>query len=153
MTAKPEEQTVGRSEAAQMRNAGPVGRMGAAGMPMERSKDFGNSARRLLRRLTPERGVVVGIIGLTIVSVTLTVIGPRVLGQATDVVFRGLRESQGIDFDHLHRVLLSIVVIYIAASGRCSARCIACDQMWKTSSIACRSATSIASRAATCSAG
>lgn len=117
MTAKPEEQTVGRSEAAQMRNAGPVGRMGAAGMPMERSKDFGNSARRLLRRLTPERGVVAGIIGLTIVSVTLTVIGPRVLGQATDVVFRGLRESQGIDFDHLHRVLLSIVAIYIGASG------------------------------------
>ncbi len=117
MTSKPEEQTVGRAEAAQMRNAGPVGRMGAAGMPTERSRDFGNSAKRLLGRLSPDRVAVIIIIALAVVSVTLTVIGPRVLGQATDVVFRGLRTPEGIDFDHLHRVLLSIVVIYIGASG------------------------------------
>ena len=116
-TPKPDEQTVGRAEAAQMRSAGPVGRMGAAGMPAERSKDFGSSARRLLRRLTPERGVVIAIIALAVISVTLTVIGPRVLGRATDVVFRGLGGPEGIDFDHLHRVLLSVVAIYIAASG------------------------------------
>ncbi len=117
MTTKPDEQAVGRTEAAQMRSAGPVGRMGAAGMPTERSKDFGNSAKRLVRRLGPDRGVVAAIVALAIASVTLTVIGPRVLGQATDVVFRGLRGPQGIDFDHLHRVLLSVVAIYIGASG------------------------------------
>ena len=117
MTTKPDEQAVGRTEAAQMRSAGPVGRMGAAGMPTERSKDFGNSAKRLVRRLSPDRAVVVAIVALAIASVTLTVMGPRVLGQATDVVFRGLRGSQGIDFDHLHRILLSVVAIYIGASG------------------------------------
>ncbi|MHA6616758.1 ABC transporter ATP-binding protein [Pseudonocardia sp. DLS-67] len=60
------------------------------GMPAERSLAFGPSARRLLGRLTPERLGVVAVVALGVVSVTLTSIGPFVLGRATDVIFAGV---------------------------------------------------------------
>ena len=50
-----------------------------------------------------------------IVSVTLTVIGPRILGEATNTVVEGIESPQGIDFSELHRVLLLALVLYVVA--------------------------------------
>jgi ATP-binding cassette subfamily B protein len=61
-----------------------------AGMPTEKSMDFGPSAKRLIRRLSPYRARLIAIIGLAVASVTLAVIGPKVLGNATDVIFAGV---------------------------------------------------------------
>ena len=60
------------------------------GMPTEKSQNFGPSARRLLGLLRPQRGPIVGAILLAVVSVGLTAWGPRILGQATDLVFAGV---------------------------------------------------------------
>ncbi|MFY1700417.1 ABC transporter ATP-binding protein [Micromonospora sp. WMMA1923] len=61
-----------------------------AGMPAERSMNFGPSVRRLLRRLQPHRVQLVAIITLAVVSIALTVIGPKLLGHATDLIFTGV---------------------------------------------------------------
>ncbi|MER5333177.1 ABC transporter ATP-binding protein [Micromonospora sp. NPDC002717] len=61
-----------------------------AGMPAERSMNFGPSARRLLRRLRPDRLALVAVIALAVVSVGLSVVGPKVLGHATDLIFTGV---------------------------------------------------------------
>ena len=103
-----------RPPASELRGPGP--RFGAAGVPTERSKDFGNSVRRLMRRLRPDRLRVIAVLFFAIVGVTLTVIGPKVLGHATDVIFRGLRDGEGIDFGELHRILYVVVALYLAAS-------------------------------------
>jgi len=60
-----------------------------AGMPAEKSMNFVPSAKRLMRRLYPERFLALAVIVLAVGSVTLAVIGPRLLGRATDVIFRG----------------------------------------------------------------
>jgi ATP-binding cassette subfamily B protein len=60
-----------------------------AGMPAEKSMNFGPSAKRLLRRLYPERWLALGVLMLAVGSVTLTVFGPRILGRATDIIFAG----------------------------------------------------------------
>ncbi|MEO6122614.1 MAG: ABC transporter ATP-binding protein, partial [Ilumatobacteraceae bacterium] len=96
--------------------AGPGGRFGAAGMPTERSKDFGNSVKRLMRRLQPDRLRVVAVLFFAVVAVTLTVVGPKLLGQATDVIYRGLTSKEGINFDDLHRVLMMVVGLYVVAA-------------------------------------
>ena len=57
------------------------------GVPMEKASSFGPSARRLLGRLAPERLGVVVVLVLGVVSVALNVVGPVVLGRATDVIF------------------------------------------------------------------
>ncbi|PZG20977.1 multidrug ABC transporter ATP-binding protein [Micromonospora craterilacus] len=61
-----------------------------AGMPAERSMNFGPSARRLLGRLRSQRLHLVAVIALALVSVGLSVIGPKVLGHATDLIFTGV---------------------------------------------------------------
>src|SRR5690348_2275797 len=60
------------------------------GLPAEKSMNFGPSARRLLRRLMPERLLVGCVIALAIVSVTFSVLGPKILGHATNIVFDGV---------------------------------------------------------------
>jgi ATP-binding cassette subfamily B protein len=64
------------------------------GMPAEKSSDFGPSAKRLIRRLSPYRLPLVAVFLLAISSVTLSVFGPQVLGHATDVIFRGVIGKQ-----------------------------------------------------------
>jgi ATP-binding cassette subfamily B protein len=58
------------------------------------------------------------VVLLALASVSMTVLGPWLLGRATDVVFRGLREggASGIDFAALRRVLLAVLALYLAAS-------------------------------------
>jgi ATP-binding cassette subfamily B protein len=95
---------------------GPAGRMAIAGMPVERSENFGASAKRLLARMRPERAGAVAVLFLALGAVTLAVIGPKVLGHATDVLFEGIN-GDGIDFGRLHRVLLFAAVLYASSSA------------------------------------
>jgi ATP-binding cassette subfamily B multidrug efflux pump len=81
-----------RGMAAQRRGGGPP--WAGVGQPAEKPSDFGPSARRLLGRLHPERIGVLLVLVLGVVSVTLNVIGPRVLGHATDVIFAGIIGKQ-----------------------------------------------------------
>jgi ATP-binding cassette subfamily B multidrug efflux pump len=73
---------------------GGGGPFGGVGMPVEKSMNFGPSARRLLRRLKPERAGLVGVILLGVLSVLLAVVGPKILGEATNIIFEGAISSQ-----------------------------------------------------------
>ena len=59
-------------------------------MPVERPKDFGNTVRRLGRRLRPESTRIALVISMASGSVAFTVFGPKILGNATDVLFNGV---------------------------------------------------------------
>jgi ATP-binding cassette, subfamily B, multidrug efflux pump len=66
------------------------GPMAGMGMPAEKSMNFGPSAKRLIGRMRPERVRVLMVLVLAVVSVGLTVVGPKVLGRATDIIFAGV---------------------------------------------------------------
>jgi ATP-binding cassette subfamily B protein len=97
---------------------GPMGRMGAFGMPLERSNDFRGTLRRLGSRLKPERARLVGVVMLAIIGVILTALGPRILGNATNIIVKGLLHGGfgAIDFGALHRLLIFVVFLYLASS-------------------------------------
>jgi ATP-binding cassette, subfamily B, multidrug efflux pump len=65
-----------------------------AGQSTEKSLDFKGSSRRLLRTLRPQRRLIAAALLLGIASVTLTVIGPRLLGDATNLIFSGVISKQ-----------------------------------------------------------
>ncbi|HEY3672682.1 MAG TPA: ABC transporter transmembrane domain-containing protein, partial [Acidimicrobiia bacterium] len=85
------------------------------GMPVEKSENFKSTVRRLLHRLAPERMRIAAVLVFAVVSVTLTVIGPRLLGHATNIVIAGISSPKGIDFGELHTVLLRVLLIYVVA--------------------------------------
>ena len=68
---------------------GPAAAM-SAGMPAEKSMDFRPSAMRLIGQLRPERMLALTIVALTVVGVTLSVLGPKILGHATNIIFAGV---------------------------------------------------------------
>ncbi|MFC7793908.1 MULTISPECIES: ABC transporter ATP-binding protein [Streptomyces] len=70
--------------------AGPGGRMMAGGGPDQRSMDFKGSGKRLLRQLAPERGALWVMLIACVLSVAASVIGPKILGRATDLIFAGV---------------------------------------------------------------
>ncbi|MFJ4907597.1 ABC transporter ATP-binding protein [Streptomyces sp. NPDC093249] len=70
--------------------AGPGGRMMAGGGPDQRSMDFKGSGKRLLRQLAPERGALWVMLIAGVLSVAASVVGPKILGKATDLVFAGV---------------------------------------------------------------
>lgn len=58
-------------------------------MPAEKPMKFGPSVRRLIKRLSPERVKLTAVIGLGVTSVGFLVVGPKILGRATDFIFAG----------------------------------------------------------------
>jgi ATP-binding cassette, subfamily B, multidrug efflux pump len=64
---------------------GPFG----GGAPVEKPMNFGRSVRRLLERLSPQRMKLAAVILLGVTSVTFMVIGPKIIGRATDLIFAG----------------------------------------------------------------
>jgi ATP-binding cassette subfamily B protein len=120
---------------APMPGRGPMG----GGMVGQKAMTFGPSARRLIARMRPERGRTILVVLLGVASVALMSSGPRILGHATDLVFRGfigkqvpagtpesqLPDSvrgqgvvpgQGVDFDAVGHVLMIVLAVYVAAS-------------------------------------
>ncbi|KHL15813.1 ATP-binding cassette subfamily B protein [Mumia flava] len=75
------------------RGPGPLGHGGQAGPP-RRAEDFRGSAKRLFATLLVDRASVIGVMVLGTIGVGLSVVGPKVLGHATDIVFSGFVASQ-----------------------------------------------------------
>ena len=91
-------------------------RMSTVGMPVEKSENFSETAQRLIRLMADEKYLVILIMFLAVVSVALVVLGPRILGHATDILFDGLtkRDGQtGVNFTSLHRTLELALGLYV----------------------------------------
>ena len=121
---------------------GPGSFMG--GMSTEKALDFGGSSRRLARQLLPYRLLVATALAFAIGSVTLAVLGPRMLGEAINVVFAGVVPGfaghsaayrgaaphgagphgaaghGGVDFAHVAQIL-AVVVSLTVGSAICAA--------------------------------
>jgi ATP-binding cassette subfamily B protein len=69
---------------------GPFG----GGMVGQKAHDFKPNAKRLIRRMAPERARAIGVVLLAVASVGLMSLGPRILGRATDLIFAGLTGNQ-----------------------------------------------------------
>ncbi len=67
---------------------------GGVGVPGEKAMDFRGTLRRFVGALRPERVRVAAVLLLGAVSVALAVAGPKLLGDATNVIFAGVVGSQ-----------------------------------------------------------
>ncbi|KAK1184574.1 ABC transporter ATP-binding protein [Streptomyces sp. NBS 14/10] len=67
-----------------------MARAAAAGRPNQRSMNFKGSSKRLIAQFKPERVTVFAMLLVGVPSVALSVLGPKILGEATDLIFAGL---------------------------------------------------------------
>ena len=70
--------------------AGGGGRMWGQARPVEKSLNFFPSLKRLLGHLAPERMILILVVLLAVAGIVMNVLGPKILGTATDVIFTGI---------------------------------------------------------------
>ncbi|WP_084830166.1 ABC transporter ATP-binding protein [Demequina rhizosphaerae] len=107
------ERTETKNRPPQRQHGGPMGP--GMGAPTEKASNFKESGKRLAGLLKPEMALVIVVVVLGAGSVALSVVGPKILGNATTVIFEGFLAG-GVDFPKLHGILLWVVVIYIGSA-------------------------------------
>nr|WP_241992669.1 ABC transporter ATP-binding protein [Cryobacterium lactosi] len=74
------------------------------GTPARKAEHFLPSAKRLIGLMRPERTKMIIVVALVVVSVVLTVLAPKILGQAMDAIFNGVIGMQlpaGVPLDQV----------------------------------------------------
>ena len=100
---------------------GPRGGGPAAGMmPGEKAKDFGGSMKKLLGYLGKYKFRVALVMLFAAVSCVFSIMGPKILGNATTELFNGLISmitgGPGIDFGVIGQILLFLVGLYLVSA-------------------------------------
>ena len=72
------------------RGHGPMGAM----MPTEKAKNFKGSLKRLAGYLRPHKAQVAAVMVMALISVALSIAGPKILGRATNLLFEGVVGKQ-----------------------------------------------------------
>lgn len=83
--------------------------------PIEKPKDGKKALHRLVALMKPHGQSLFGILILALLASVFSVLGPRLLGQGTDLIVQGVR-SGTIDFAGLAQLLLFLVVLYLVSA-------------------------------------
>lgn len=104
------------------RGGGGMG-MGPGGpgmMPGEKAKDFKGTMKKLLASLSKYNIGFLLVFIFAIGSTIFTVIGPNIMGDATNVITDGILSKvngeSGIDFTKLENILLQLILMYVASA-------------------------------------
>ncbi len=100
------------------RPGGGPGMMGMGmGMPVAKASDFRGTFLRLLGKLRPEAPRIAAVMLLAVGSVTFAILGPKLLGEATNVIVAGLFPfGGGLDTAALANVLLRLTGVYLLSA-------------------------------------
>ncbi|GAB6927664.1 ABC transporter ATP-binding protein [Paenibacillus sp. JCM 10914] len=101
---------------------GPFGGPHGPGMPGAKAKDFKGTFKRLARYLKPHSGKLLIVLIAAILSTIFSIVSPKILGNATTILFDGLlARMQGdpnasIDFAAIQLIMLWLAGLYILSS-------------------------------------
>ncbi len=106
------------SETSGRRQRGPMKRGGG---PVEKPQNFRRSALRLLRYMSRYKIPMMFMLLCSAAGTVFAIAGPRILGQATTKLFKGLIakvDGTGvIDFAGISRILLTVLILYLISAA------------------------------------
>jgi len=98
---------------------GPMG--GMMGGPVQKARDFKGTLRKLVAYLAPYRRVIVLVFILAIGSTVFSIVGPKILGNATTELFNGIMAkiagTGDVPFDVIGRILLTALGLYALSAA------------------------------------
>lgn len=81
-----------------------------------KAKNFWPSFKRMIGVLRPHAVSMIIVTILGAIGVVLAVIAPKVLGEATNLIFDGVMSGKGVDFDGLRLVIIGVLFIYAGSA-------------------------------------
>lgn len=104
----------------QPKRRGPMGHMHGGMGTGEKAKDFKGTIKKLMEYLGNYKFAILFVIIFAIGSTVFTIVGPKILGDATTEIFKGLvgkvSGGKGIDFDKIARILLTVMTLYAVSA-------------------------------------
>jgi len=95
-------------------NMGSKGMGGKAGTTVDlKPKNMWATIKRLLGYMKKSSILIALTVVIAITGTVMQVISPKMLGNATTVIFNGLKQGNGIDFHRLGVILLTVVGLYV----------------------------------------
>lgn len=102
------------------RMKGPGGPFGGMKGPASKAKDFKGTMKNLLKYLGYYKFSIILIVVFAIASTVFSILGPKILGNATTEIFNGLLSKisggSGIDFAKIQRILILLLILYIISA-------------------------------------
>lgn len=96
---------------------GPGGRMGTG----EKAKDFKGTMKKLLTYIGKYKIGILFVMIFAVGGTVFNILGPRVLGNATDEIFNGIMSKisggAGINFSNVASILLTLLCMYIVSAA------------------------------------
>ncbi len=121
---KPQNQSIGAQ------NPGPAGRRGPIGGPPgpgnmgpgEKPKNFKETFHKLMNYLGRYKISLLIVMLVAICSTIFSIVGPKILGNATTEIFNGIMgkltgTSDGINFEAIGNILITLVIIYLVSAS------------------------------------
>ncbi|WP_270500970.1 ABC transporter ATP-binding protein [Clostridium butyricum] len=97
-----------------------MGQMRGMGGGKVKAKNFKGSMKKLFNYLFKYKFSVILVILFAIGSTAFSIIGPKILGNATTEIFNGIMSKlsggSGIDFTKISRILITLLVIYLISA-------------------------------------
>ena len=104
---------------------GPIGGghgpMGGGMVAVKKAKDFKGTTKKLLKYINKHIISVIIVIIFAIASTVFTIVGPKILGNATTKLFEGIMaqiggSTAGIDFAYIANIILLLVGLYVISA-------------------------------------
>ncbi|MCJ7536313.1 MAG: ABC transporter ATP-binding protein/permease [Anaerolineales bacterium] len=101
---------------------GPMGHGGPMAMMRgDKARDFKGTMRKLIQYLGAYKFAIVITLLFAVASTAFTIIGPKILGNATTKLFEGVMgqisgTGSGIDFEYIGRTLLITLALYLSSA-------------------------------------
>jgi len=95
-------------------HGGPPGAM--RGRNVEKAKDFKKTILTFIQYLKPYWGSLILVSLLAILATVFTIVSPKMLGQMTDIIVRGLSNQNGIDFNRISKIGFWLIGLYTASA-------------------------------------
>lgn len=92
------------------------------GMPVEKSKNFKGTLKRLLGYFKPRKVQLLFVFLMAILSTVFSIVSPKILGKATTKLFTGvmmkLKHVPGakIDFNYIEQIILMLIGLYLISA-------------------------------------
>ena len=98
---------------------GPMG--GPGKKSLEKAKDFKGTTKKLINEYLSKYKIALIIVFIFAIGSTIfTIVGPKILGNATTEIFNGIVNKisggSGIDFDKIGKILLTLIGLYVISA-------------------------------------
>ena len=99
---------------------GPMGGHGGMAMSVEKAKDFKGTMKTLWSYLSSYKFAIILVVVFAIGSTIFSIVGPKILGNATTELFNGLMDKlqggSGINFGKIGEILLFLIGLYVVSA-------------------------------------